>query len=127
MIRSIRDRVLVSPSLHPQTITADVNGTGVDVGRDYDSAMFVAQAGAISGAGLVIPVAQESDDDSVYTDVAAGDLDGAFVNLVTNTIQKVGYKGAKRFLRIKADYLSGTNVLMAGFIEAGHAHRMPVA
>jgi hypothetical protein len=127
MIRSIRDRVLTARTLSPQTITADVNGVGVDVGRDYDSAMFVAEAGAISGAGLVIPVAQESDDDSAYTDVAAADLDGAFVNLVADTVQKVGYKGVKRYLRIKADYLSGTNVLVCGQIVASHAHRAPVA
>jgi hypothetical protein len=126
--RNISQLLLVSPTLYPVVVTADkAKDVGVDI-IDFDSAMFVANIGAIAGAGIVLPVAQECDTlGGTYTDVAAADLEGAFVNAVANTVQKVGYKGNKRFLAIRADYVSGTSVLLGGVIEAGHPHAAVVA
>ena len=126
--RNLSQSVLVSPTLHPVVVTADkAKDVGVDI-IDFDSAMFVANIGAVVGAGVVLPVAQEGDTlGGIYTDVAAADLEGAFVNAVQNTTQKVGYKGTKRFLAIRADYVSGTSVLLGGVIEAGHPHTAAVA
>ncbi len=125
-LRDIKDNVGAFRTLSPQTITADVNGVGVDT-RGFDSAMAVVIAGAIAAAGLVLPVLQESDDDVTYNDVAAADLQGAFVNLTADSIQRVGYAGAKRYIRVKADYISGTSVIVAASIEVSHAHIKPVA
>ncbi len=115
--------IKASETLYPVVVTADAaKDVGIDI-IDFDSAMFVVNVGAIAAAGLVMPVAQECDTlAGSYTDVAAADLDGAFVNCVANTLQKVGYKGTKRFLAIRADYISGISVAMGGLIVAGDPH-----
>lgn len=122
--RDLYSNVITQRTLSPQVVTADVNGVGVDT-RDADSVLFVAEAGAIVSSGLVIPVAQESDDNSVFTNVAAADLRGAFVNLVADSVQKVGYVGNKRYVRLVADYLSGTSVVVAGQVVLSHLHQQP--
>ncbi len=126
--RELVGNILYSPTFYPVVVTADAaKDVGVDI-INYDSAAFLVQAGAIVAAGLVLPVAQECDTlAGVYTDVAAADLDGAFVNATANGVQKVGYKGTKRFLAIRMDYVSGTSVALAGSIVAGDPHVREVA
>jgi hypothetical protein len=49
--------------------------------------------------GTHTPKLQESNDNSSWNDVAAGDREGTLANLASNAVQRAGYKGAKRFLR----------------------------
>jgi len=112
----------------PQVVTADVSGAAVDT-RGFDSAIAIVIAGAIVAAGLVLPILQESDTttDGDFTNVAAGDIKGTpFVNLTASSIQKVGYTGKKRYLRIKLDYVSGTSVAVSSSIVLGTPARLPV-
>ncbi len=112
----------------PQVVAADVSGVAVDT-RGADSAIAVVQSGAIVGAGLVLPVLQESDTttDGDFTDVAAGDIKGTpFVNMAASSIYKVGYTGKKRYLRIKMDYVSGTSIAASAAIVLGTQARLPV-
>lgn len=126
--RDMASTVGVYPTNYPSTITAN---KAKDVGValiDLDAAMFVVNVGAITGAGLVLPVAQECATlGGTYTDVAAGDLSGAFVNCVANTVQKVGYRGVQPFVAIRFAYISGTNVVAGGMIEGRYGHVRPVA
>ncbi len=125
MNRSLKPLVDVVQAQAPQTVTADVVETGVDL-KGYDSAMMIVNIGAIAAAGLVIPVARESDDNVTFTDVAAGDLQGAFVNGVASSIQRVGYIGSKRYLGVKLHYISGTSVLMSATVARGKPAVGPV-
>ncbi len=126
--RELGGRISCVETLYPVVVTADkAKDVGVDI-IAFESAVFLVNVGAIAAAGLVMPVAQECDTlAGSYTDVAAADLDGAFVNCVANTPQKIGYKGTKRFLAIRADYVSGTSVLLGGTIISGDAHVREVA
>lgn len=126
--RNLSQSLSVQTTLYPVAITADkAKDVGVDT-RDFESVMFVVNTGAIAGAGLVIPVAQECDTlGGTYTDVAAADLEGAFVNLAANSSYKVGYKGSKQFVAVRMDYLSGTSIVAGAQVVMGDAHQRPVA
>ena len=100
-MRDIKNNLDAFGSIDPASITASTNGSGVDL-RDFDGAMVVFQAGTAdtgSGNETYTPSLEESDDNSVYTAVAASDLEGALGNMTANSVQRVGYKGAKRYVR----------------------------
>lgn len=96
-MRDIKNNVDLAVSINPGAKTADATGAGVDL-SGYGSAMAVVQAGTKTD-GTHTPKVQESDDDIAYTDVASDDLEGGFTALASNTVQRVGYKGAKRYIR----------------------------
>lgn len=77
--------------------TASVNGASADL-QGYDGALIVIPADTITD-GTHTPSLEESDDDATFTAVAAGDLEGSFAAITANSIQRVGYKGAKRYIR----------------------------
>src|SRR4051812_5540596 len=97
--RNIDNEIDVKQSLAPAARTTTASGTGVDL-QDFDAAMVVFHPGAITD-GTHAPSVEESDDDSTYTAVAAGDLHGTLANLAANTVQRVGYLGTKRYIRAK--------------------------
>ena len=77
--------------------TATHNGTGVDTAkRQWVDVKF--DMGALTD-GTHVPKLQESDDNSTFNDVAAGDQVGTFGNLAANTTQTARYKGGKRYVR----------------------------
>jgi len=84
-------------SLAPQARTATANGASTDL-AGYNGAICLVSVGVITD-GTHTPKLQECDDNATWTDVVAGDLEGAFVALVSATNQFVGYKGRRRYLR----------------------------
>lgn len=113
-------------SFYPAVVTADAaKSVGVSI-ADFDSVAFLQQSGAIVAAGLVKLVPQECDTlAGVYTDVAADDLDGAFTDAAANEVQKVGYRGKKAFVALRADWTSGTSTLIGGLVVRSNAHLQP--
>lgn len=87
----------VVTSLGPAARTATANGTGVDT-ANAGQVTFHFIVGTITD-GTHAPKLQESDDNSAFTDVAAADQVGTLANLASNTNQKVGYIGGKRYVR----------------------------
>lgn len=116
----------VMTSLAPAARTASANGTGVDM-ASFATITLALVVGAITD-GTHTPKMQESDDNSTFTDVAAGDLIGSFTALAANTNQRVGYKGAKRYLRAVST-VSGatTGGVYAAVFLCGSARKKPVA
>jgi hypothetical protein len=92
-----------------------INGTGVDL-SGYDGALVLIEAGVISGAsGTLTFEVQESDDNSSYTAVASGDLDGTEPVIAAandDQIHLIGYKGIKRYIRVSITAKSGTTPTM---------------
>lgn len=139
-MRDIYSNLNVAYSIAPSKITSDTNGTGIDL-RGYDSALVLVDAqtpigvnsGAITnltfggGRGMVFEL-EESDDNSTYTDVAAGDMVGSFTagsgnNGITN---KVGYKGTKRYIRVVANISGSAPTPVSAAVIRSHAHQRPV-
>lgn len=102
MTPSHRERLMFQPSLAPAVRTnGTINGTGVDLSAaGVQTVVF--HFGAYTD-GTHTPSVQESADNSSFTAVAAGDLDGTLSAVSSgagaNTTQKVGYIGTKRYLR----------------------------
>lgn len=112
-IRDIKSLLKMLETLAPASRTAAVNGSGVDC-RGYDSAMVEIHFGAFGGTtpSFTFEI-QESEDNSVFTAVAAADLDagqpGAFTAIPTPSVQRYGYKGTKRYIRAAITAATGTS------------------
>ena len=82
--------------------TADCNGVEVDV--------IVGALTGVDATNFITPVLQESDTTKAadFTAVNAADMLGAFSKVDAATkdsvIQRVGYIGSKRYLRVNLDY-----------------------
>lgn len=111
-MRDAYANVTVKATLAIATRTASANGTGVDRvggGAMYQDAMVVVHTGTITDGTHAVDI-QESDDNSAWSSVAAGELQGAEPSIVAADDDKVfivGYKGIKRYLRV-AVTASGT-------------------
>ena len=98
--RDIDKELAVVETQPANVITASVNGGTVDL-AGFTKAMFVAQVGTIADGTFNFDP-EESDDGSSWTNIAAGDLSGAFVEADSDNddvIQEVGYMGSKRYIR----------------------------
>ena len=124
-MRDIKNNVDAQPSIDPATYNSDQTGAGVDL-RDFDAAMAVIQSGALTD-GTHTPKMQESDDDSTYNDVAAADLEGTFANIAADAVQRVGYKGAKRYIRVFVTSSGTTGAIYGAMIARGKPHAAPAS
>jgi hypothetical protein len=95
--KNLTRRISPKASLVPAARTATANGTGVDL-QKFESAAVYFNVGTITD-GTHTPKVQESDDNSAWADVAAGDQSGTLAALASSVDQRVGYLGRKRFLR----------------------------
>lgn len=122
----IKQTLDVVNSLAPAARTATANGTGVDL-ANFASANVVFSVGTITD-GTHTPSVQESDDNSTFTAVAAADLIGTLANLASNTNQRVGYRGTKRYVRAVSTVAGATTGgVYAGVVVRGDARKQPVA
>ncbi|MEK9627839.1 MAG: hypothetical protein VW455_02330 [Nitrospinota bacterium] len=112
-------------SIDPDDYIADENGAGVDI-RDFRASAIVFSVGTVTD-GTHTPKIQESDDNSNWNDVNANDQEGSLVDLVSNTNQRVGYKGSKRYLRAVLTVVGATTgAQVAAMIIRGIPHLAPV-
>lgn len=113
----------VSITSAAQTSTA--TGTGVDL-SGYESAVVIFTP-ATKTDGTHTPTIEESDTSgSGYSTVAAADMIGTLAALTSNTVQKVGYIGNKRYIRAVVT-VSGTTTgcVFGATVIRGTARRMP--
>ena len=97
----VQSRRTPAQSIPPAARTASVNGNGINVAAHAGS-MAVVNYGTITD-GEWLASLEESDDNSIWSAVAAEDQQGSFVQVDSgdsDTVQKVGYKNNKRFVRV---------------------------
>ncbi len=125
-MKDLTNNINIAQSLAPAARTASANGSGVDL-QGYNSAAIAFHPGVITD-GTHTPKVQESDDDSTYTDVAAKDLIGSLTDLASNTIQRIGYKGTKRYIRAVSTVAGATTGGVYGAeVVRGNPHIAPTA
>ncbi|MER9170919.1 hypothetical protein NKI12_26910 [Mesorhizobium australicum] len=117
-------------SLAPAARNTSANGTGVDV-NGYSGAVFVIGIGAWTDGTHTFDM-QESDDNSTFTSVAAGQLQGTEPVVssapTASKVYKVGYLGTRRYLRVAVTVAGATTGAVYGAsIMLGHAATKPVA
>lgn len=129
MKRDLKSAVDAAHSLPPLVRTASANGAGVDL-AGYDSAFLLVHFGAWTD-GTWTPKMQESDDNAAFTDVAAADLQGSFTAVSgtagQNTVQRVGYIGAKRYVRGVLTGTGTTGVNAGMTVVRGHPARQALS
>jgi hypothetical protein len=119
-MRSYVARTKIVVSIVPDQYTAATNGSGADL-LGFDSNVIEVTTGAFGGT---TPAAsfkiQDSPDNSTFTDCADTVLDGITLNsagvaLVASSVQKVGYIGLKRYVRVILASVTGTTpIIRAG-------------
>lgn len=100
MTRDIDKDVSVASTLLPNVRTSTTSGVTVDL-SGFTKAMFLAHIGTIVNGTFAFDP-EESDDDSTWTNIAAADLSGTFVDATSSAddrVQEVGYLGSKRYVR----------------------------
>lgn len=125
--RDIESHLDVAQSLVPLRRTATGTGAGVDL-QGYDSAMAVFDAG-LWVDGTHTPELQDSADGTTFAVTTA--IQGSFAAVVgtatDNIVQRVGYTGAKQYLRGFVTVAGATTGADYGFaIVRGNAHRQPL-
>lgn len=128
-MRDMKTEIAVSESLAPASRTAAVNGTGVDL-ANHDQATVVIEAGAAGGTSPSFTFeVQDSDDNSTFAAVADANLLGTEpVITAAQAPVRIGYIGAKRYLRVAITTVSGTSptLLCAASIILGGPRKQPV-
>lgn len=131
MLRDLKSNLAAAPSLNPAARTATANGTAVDL-QGAKSALAVLSVGAWTD-GTHTPKLQEGElaDGSDAADVAADNLEGAFTAIAgagqANAIQRVGYKGTKRYLRVVMTVAGATTGAVYGAAIATEPNAKPAA
>lgn len=96
-MKDLKSKISPIISIASALVADNVNGSTVDL-QGFKSAAVVFAAGTITN-GTHTPKLQESDNGSDWTDVAANDQVGSLVAITTSSVQTVGYKGVKRYIR----------------------------
>lgn len=98
--RDLNNEISVVSTLAPSVVKTTTAGTSVDLAQ-FTRAAFVAHVGVVTDGTLAFDP-EESDDNSAWSNIAEGDLSGAFISATSGadeTIQEVGYLGNKRYIR----------------------------
>lgn len=126
----LKSNIDVVQDIAPAAKTATAHGGGADM-AGYDQAVAIFDAGVITD-GTHTPALEESDDNSTFTAVAAGDLIGAFAAVTSSSggsaVQRVGYIGTKRYIRVTTTVSGATTGGVYGtVIVRGLARKLPLA
>jgi hypothetical protein len=108
--RDLRSNMDAVHTLAPAARAATANGVSVDL-RGFEGAMAVVHFGTWTD-GTHTPSLEESNDGTTFTAVAAADLIGSFSAVTSaagnNTVQRVGYSGSRRFIRVTMTVATAT-------------------
>lgn len=128
-MKDIHSGLAMVSALAPAVLTATNTGAALDL-QGFNAALFIVTTGAIAGDGDFTTKIQESDATTSgdFTDVAAADLIGTIPDtLAANTTYKLGYVGAKRYVRQVTTLNSGTSIAAGIVLAKGYGHDNPQA
>ena len=128
----LQNRLNVTQSLAPQTVTGTVNGSSTDI-KNFHGVMAVLDLGTFGGTSPTADIRlEESADDTTFAAVAAADLIGGLVAQITTAndlqVHTRGYLGSKRYLRWAVTATGGTSpsLPMSASLVLGDAKTEPV-
>lgn len=130
--KDLHNSIKVTPAINPAAaITGNATTTSSTIDtQGFESLEFVLQSGTITDGSFAVTL-YEGDAANMSDEAVASDTLGAAVNFAAtddNVVKKVGYRGSKRYVRLK---LVQTGATSGGFVSAvavqGHARNAPVA
>lgn len=118
----------------PQSISSDTTTNGVILDlKGYEEVTFYIAAGTIT-AGTITPVLEEGaeSDLSDASNVADKDLIGTealatFAATDDDKVKALGYKGSKRYVRLKLTTADSANLLVGAVAVLGKPRHGPVS
>jgi hypothetical protein len=132
--RDLHNQIKALSAIDPAAIrtgNAVTTGTTIDT-QGFESVEFLVQSGAVTDGTWAVTV--EDGDASNMSDAATVDaayLVGAAPSIAAaddSIVKKIGYRGSKRYVRIKATQTGATT---GGFLSAvavlGHPRNLPAA
>lgn len=128
--QDIKNSIDAAHSLEPAVrATGTANGAAVDL-TGYQAAAMIVYVGAYTN-GTHTPTLEHSDDGTSFVATTAADLDGSFTAISSaggaNSVQRVGYRGSKRYLRAVMTVAAGaTGAASAALIVRGSSTSEPV-
>lgn len=132
--RDLHNNIKITPCVNPAAaITGNGTTTGATIDtQGFESLEFVVQSGVMTDGSIAWTVYEgDASNMSDEASVAAADLIGTAPTTAATddgVCEKVGYKGNKRYVRIKGVQSGATS---GGFVAAvaiqGHARNAPVA
>lgn len=126
-MKDMKTMIAAAVGAVPQILSANHTATLVDL-QGFNSATLVVSTGAIVGAGDFSVKLQESDTETLgdFTDVDADDLLGSFsATLPADSVETVGYRGTKRYVRVVFTRNGGTSIAASAAIIKGHPENAP--
>lgn len=133
-MRDLMNSIHLVPAFQPKAAVTD-NTAQVSASVDrqgYDSVTLGMVTGTLSDADATFTLLmEESSDNSAWSTVAAADLIGtvalgSFDFAADGVCRKIGYKGAKRYVRATVTPANNTgNLFLAGMWLLGHPNAVP--
>lgn len=123
--KDLKSNVDVVQANPPKAYTSTATSAAIDL-QGYDSAFVEVNFGAITD-GTLTPSLTHSADGTTYTDAGTdGALNGAFTaglsGTGTNAVQRVGYTGGNRYLKVLLTNSGSTTTggLASSSVVRGH-------
>lgn len=133
-MQDLHNNIKISPCIDPAVIiSGDATKTGATIDTaDFGSLEFAIISGALTDGAYTVTV-YESDDSGMSGEAAVGDADligtesGASFALANDSqVRKIGYKGNKRYVRIKVvQSSSATGGYLCAVAIQGHPKVAP--
>jgi len=132
-MRDLHNNIKTTTGLAPAAITTNTTTVGATVDRQgFESCEFAVQSGVVTDGSYAVQVfAGDAANMSDEAQAAAADLIGTEPTVISTedaAVEKVGYKGGKRYVRIKVVSTGvTTGALLAALAILGNARNAPVA
>lgn len=127
-MRDIVNNIDAQSSIDPSIPTSTQTGVGIDL-QGFSGAMLAFIIGTLTDGVHTLTMEESDVLGSGYTTVAAAEMEGTLGVAVSDTNQRVGYKGTKRYIRA-INTITGspsTGCEIAAVVNRGIANRAPVA
>jgi hypothetical protein len=97
--RDLTSNIGVVTAIAPGVVTTGSHAGVVIDTRGFDSVAFAVAAGTVTD-GTHTPALLSSSDGTLFAPVVAPNLQGTLAAVASNTVQRVGYVGNDRYLRL---------------------------
>lgn len=128
-MKDLHSHLAAVQALAPAVVSATATADPIDL-QGFNSAEVIVLTGAIVSAGDFTVSLEHSDTTTGgdFTAVTGADLLGAFpASLAADSVYRVGYVGAKRYVRTVATKNGGTSIAAGIVVIKGHASDTPVS
>lgn len=122
------NNIKVVNAINGQTLTNDSADSAAIDTAGYESVTVVAQMAAYTSGGAKISLSECDEESGSYTPVAVDDLinQPATMNKA-GAIDSVGYRGNKRYLKVKIAKVSSISADVGAAVILGHPKHKPAA